>query len=85
MEDKKSRDLPETDLNPLGCEELIPVIAEATCLDEHVQTSEAEVHAAFGFEPMDWEMIDALREREGIDDPFYGMFPPDVEDEEGFY
>ena len=85
MEEKNSRDLPETDLNPLGCEELIPVVSEVTSLEEHFQTSEAEFHAEFGFEPLDWEVIDALRERTEIDDPFYGMVPPDVEDEEEFY
>ena len=85
MEDKKTRDLPEADLNPLGCEELNLVIAEASCLDEHVQTDEAEVHAVCEFEPLDWKLFDAMREREGVDDPFYGMFPPDVEDEEEFY
>lgn len=85
MEDKNSRDLPETDLNPLGCEELFPVDPEFINLEEHFQTSEAELHAVFGFEPLEWEMIDALRERAEIDDPFYGMVPPDVEDEEEFY
>ena len=85
MEDKDIRDLPETDLDPLGCEELNPVIAEVECLEEHLQTPEAEFSAVFGFDPLDWEMIDALRERAEIDDPFYGMVPPDVEDEEEFY
>lgn len=84
MEDKDIRDLPRTDLDPLGCEELIPVVPEVTSLEEHFQTSEAEFDEVFGFEPLDWEMIDALRERAEIDDPFYGMVPPDVEDEEEF-
>jgi hypothetical protein len=85
MEDKDIRDLPQTGLDPLGCEELNPVIAEVRCLEEHLQTPEAEISAIFGFEPLDWEMIDAMRERSEIDDPFYGMCPSDFVDEEDLY
>ncbi len=85
MEDRKRRDLPETGLNPLGREESCTLVPEFTGLEEQFQTSEAELHAVFGFEPLDWEMIDSMRERSEIDDPFYGMVPPEVEDEDGVY
>ncbi len=82
MEEKKRRDLPETDLKPLGCEELNPVIAEVECLEEHFQMSEEDLQDIFWAEPTDQEIIDELRERYEIEDPFYGMCPSYFDEDE---
>lgn len=81
MEDEKKRDLPQADLDPLSCAEMIPVFAEVECLEEHFRISEEEFQEIFWGEPTDEEITEAFRERGEVEDPFFGMCPSDFDDE----